>query len=380
MAEFPIPSFLENQSVEEIHARMRQYMPDDIDMSEGGHPFNLTIPTAYAHSYMAEFVVVEALKLIWPKYAQDYAEVMEDHAESRGLVRKAATYATGEITITGTPGTEIPAGSAFSTASINGEPAVEFVTTETVTIEAGGTVKAEVQAVEAGTIGNVPTGTIILKANQISGISDVTNEEEITGGTEEESTESLQSRIMDYDMAQGVSFVGSESDYKRWAMEVDGIGSAVVIPAVDDTGLITIVITDANGNPANETLREAVYNHIMRPDAPSERLAPINGGNIQIIAPETVAISVSVTIETSGSVSISTIKDSLLVALKEYMVEATQDAEVRYTKIASIVSRTTGVEDYKELLVNGGTDNIAITNQQLPTIDNDSLTVTAGTV
>ena len=380
MAVFPIPSFLENQSVEEIHARMRQQMPNDIDMSEGGHPWNLTMPTAYALSYMAEFVVVEAIKLIWPKYSQDYANVMDDHAEARSLVRKAATYATGEITITGTPATEIPKGSAFSTASINGEPAVEFITTETVTIEAGGTVKAEVQAVEAGTIGNVSAGTIILKANQITGISDVTNEEDITGGTEEESTESLQSRIMDYDASQGVSFVGSESDYKRWAMEVNGIGSAVIIPATDDSGLITIVLTDSNGDPANETLREAVYNHIMRPDAPEERLAPINGGNIQVIAPDTIEITIAVTIETDGAVSISTIKESILATLKEYLVEATQDEEVRYTRIGSIIARTAGVEDYKDLLVNGGTANIAINNQQLPIIEKDALVITAGTV
>lgn len=380
MADFPIPSFLENQSVEEIHERMLQQLPADIDKSEGGHPWNLTMPTAYEAAYMAEFVVVEAIKLIFPKYAQDYADVMEDHAETRGLERKAATYATGEITITGTAGTEIPEGSAFSTASVNGEPAVEFVTTETVIIPESGTVKVNIQAVEAGTVGNVPEGTIILKANQISAIRDVTNEEETTGGTEEESIESLQLRIIEYDAAQGVSFVGSESDYKRWALEVDGIGNAIIIPPTDDSGLITIVLTDANGDPANETLRTEVYNHIMRPDSPSERLAPINGGNIQVIAPETVEISITVTIETDGIVSINTIKESILASLKNYMVEAAQDGEVRYTKIGCVIARTNGVEDYKDLLVNGGIANITISNQQLPTIDAETLVVSSGIV
>lgn len=380
MAVFPIPSFLQNQSVEEIHERMMKYLPSDIDKSEGGHPWNLTMPSAYLGSYYAEFIVPEAIKIFFPKYAEDYPYIMNDHAETRGLVRKAATYAAGEITIKGTEGTEIPQGSAFSTASINGEPAVEFVTTETVVIGSSGSVKADVQAVEAGTVGNVPAGTVILKANKITGITDVTNEEDITGGTEEESTENLQERIIEYDAAQGVSFVGSEADYKRWAREVDGIGNAVIIPAQDDTGLITIIVTDANGEPANEALRTEVYNHIMRPDAPAERLAPINGGNIQVIAPQTIEISITVTIETDGIVSISTIKESLLATLRNYLVEATQDEEVRYTKIGSIIARTTGVEDYKELLVNGGTANIAISNHQLPTIDEDALVVTQGIV
>ena len=380
MAEFPIPSFLENQGVDDIHERMLKVLPENIDMSEGGHPWNLTRPTAYAAAYMAEFVVVEAIKLIFPKYAENYPDVMMDHAENRGMVRKAATYATGEITITGNANTEIPAGSSFSTASVNGEPAVEFVTTEDVVIGASGTVTVEIQAVEAGTVGNVPAGTIILKANQISGITDVTNADETSGGTEEESIEDLQKRIMEYDAMQGNSFVGSESDYKRWVLEVAGTGSAVIVPPADDSGLITIILTDANGEPANEELCEEVYNHIMRPDAPAERLAPVNGGNIQIIPPDTIVITISVIIEASYGVAIETIKESILKGLKAYMVEATQDGEVRYTKIGSLISETEGVEDYKSLLLNGGTDNISISDRQLPSIEESGLTVTAGTV
>ena len=370
MAEFPIPSFLENQGVDDIHERMLKVLPENIDMSEGGHPWNLTRPTAYAAAYMAEFVVVEAIKLIFPKYAENYPDVMMDHAENRGMVRKAATYATGEITITGNANTEIPAGSSFSTASVNGEPAVEFVTTEDVVIGASGTVTVEIQAVEAGTVGNVPAGTIILKANQISGITDVTNADETSGGTEEESIEDLQKRIMEYDAMQGNSFVGSESDYKRWVLEVAGTGSAVIVPPADDSGLITIILTDANGEPANEELCEEVYNHIMRPDAPAERLAP----------PDTIVITISVIIEASYGVAIETIKESILKGLKAYMVEATQDGEVRYTKIGSLISETEGVEDYKSLLLNGGTDNISISDRQLPSIEESGLTVTAGTV
>lgn len=380
MAEFPIPSFLENQSVDEIHAKMMKQLPEDIDKSEGGHPWNLTRPTAYEAAYMAEFVVAEAIKLIFPRYAQDYADIMMHHAETRGLERKAATYATGQITITGKAGSKIPKGSAFSTASVNGEPAVEFVTTEEVTIGDNGTVIADVIAVEAGTVGNVPAGTIILKANQLSEITAVTNDKDIDGGTEEESIESLQARIMEYDASQGVSFVGTESDYKRWAMEVDGTGGAVVIGAQDDSGLITIVLTDSNGEPANEALRTEVYNHIMRPDSPAERLAPINGGNIQVIAPDTIELTINVTVETDGVVTVATIKSSLLAALKTYLTEATEDREVRYTKIGAIIATIPGVEDYKDFTLNGGTNNIDISNQQLPTLNESNLVVTAGIV
>lgn len=380
MAEFPIPSFLENQSLDEIHSRMMQHLPKDIDKSEGNHPWNLTRPSAYLGAYFAEFIVPEAIKIFFPKYAENYTEVMDDHAETRGMVRKSATYATGEVTITGKAATEIPADTAFSTASINGEPAVEFVTTEDVIIGVSGTVKAKIKAVEAGTVGNVPAETIILKANKITGISGVTNAEETTGGTEAEDNETLQKRIIEYDASQGVSYVGSEADYKRWAMEVNGIGNVVIIPAEDDTGLITIILTDSAGNPANEDLCTAVYNHIMRPDAPEARLAPVNGGNIVVVAPETVDISVSVTIELDGTTSIEVIKDSILASLKKYMSEAIQDGEVKYTRIGALIAHTEGVNDYKSLLLNNGTSNLSISNQQLPVVEDENLTVTAGNV
>lgn len=380
MADFPIPSFLQNQSVEEIHKSMLQQLPENIDKSEGGHPWNLTRPHAYEAAYMAEFVLVEAIKLIFPKYAEDYADTMMDHAEMRGIERKAATYATGEITITGKAGTVIPAGSAFSTASVNGEPAVEFVTTEEVTIGSDETVTVAITAVEAGTVGNVPAGTIILKANAVSGITAVTNEEDTSGGTEEESIESLQQRIIEYDLSQSISYVGSEADYRRWAMEVPGVGNAVIIPAQDSSGLIQIIITDANGDPANEELCEDVYNHIMRPDAPAERLAPINGGNIEVVAPATVAITITAIVELEEGASIITVREKFLEALNLYMVEASQDSEVKYSRVYAILSGISGVEDHKNLLVNGGTANIAISNQQLPAIAADNLEITVGTV
>lgn len=379
MAELQLPSFLEEQGIDKLHKEMMTVLPETIDKSEGGHPWNLTRPSAYLGAYFAQFIVPEAIKLIFPQFAEDYADIMDEHAKNRGLVRKAATAATGEIVVTGSAGTNIPKGSAFSTASVNGEPAVEFKTTALAVIDETGTVTVGIEATETGSVGNVPAGTIILKANQITGISAVTNLVETSGGTEEETTESLQQRIMDYDMAKGVSFVGSEADYKRWALEVNGTGNAIVIEPSDDSGLIKIVLTDANGAPANEELRQAVYDHIMRPDAPEERLAPINGGYIQVVAPEYVSVTISAIVETDGT-PLSAIKTALVDGLADYVVEASEDREIRYSKVYSIISNTPGVEDFKSFLLNGGTSNIPINETQVLGVSEDTITLTEGTV
>ena len=65
--DFVVPSFLDNSSEEEIHKKMLDYLPDDIDKSEGGYVYDLTKPTAIEVSRMKEFELVEALKLIWPR-------------------------------------------------------------------------------------------------------------------------------------------------------------------------------------------------------------------------------------------------------------------------------------------------------------------------
>ena len=44
--EFTRPEFIENNSAEEIHQRMMNNLPADIDDMPGGFPFDFTMPAA----------------------------------------------------------------------------------------------------------------------------------------------------------------------------------------------------------------------------------------------------------------------------------------------------------------------------------------------
>lgn len=44
--EFNRPEFLEGNSAEEIHERMMNNLPDDIDDMPGGFPYDMTMPAA----------------------------------------------------------------------------------------------------------------------------------------------------------------------------------------------------------------------------------------------------------------------------------------------------------------------------------------------
>lgn len=385
MAEFTTPSFLLNRSTNDNHAKMKEVLPADIDLSEGGHAWNMTRPTALIVAEICQFVLPEVIKLIFPQWS--YGEYLDYHANDRGLVRRKATAAVGQVTITGPAETIIPKGSLFSTASVNGAASVNYETLEEVQIPESETVTVDVQCTQTGIIGNTGANTVVLVSSRLTGVKSVTNAEPLTGGTEEEDDESLILRISEYDRSQGDNYVGSVADYKRWATSVDGVGSATIIPAQDTTGLVTIVLTDSNGDPATEQLCISVYNHIMRPDNPDERLAPVNA-LLSVVPPATLEISIQATVELGNNATLESVKEAFLAQLELYLPVALDEGEIKYTRVAAALAATKGANDFSNLqiglitdgTVSYGTSNIAITTSQLPTINADDLILTAGTV
>ena len=379
MSDFIAPSFLENHSAEEVHETMKSIIPEDLDLSEGSHAFNMTMPTALVVAELCEFILPEVIKLIFPEWS--YGEFLDGHAKSRRITRRAATAASGVLTITGEPNTIIPAGSLFSTAAVNDEPSVDYMTLADTTIPAGKTVKVPVQCTQTGIVGNAPENTIILVAGKNTGITAVTNEAPVTGGTEEEDDDSLIERINESDLSQGDSYGGSASDYKRWATSVAGVGEATVISAQDDSGLVTIIITDSNGEPATEQLCTQVYNYIMKPDAEGSRLAPINA-RLAVEPPSTVAVGITATIVLVEGATIESVTAGFVENLTGYLPLAMAEQEIKYSKVYSALSSTEGVSDFSDLKIgiagqSYGTANIPVSTTQLPTVSEDSIVLTA---
>ena len=385
MDTFVTPDFLENRGQDQWHELMKTIIPEDIDLSEGSHGWNMTRPTALVAAQICEFLIPEVIRLVFPEFS--YGEYLNEHAKGRNISRRAATAANGELTITGDAGTVIQAGSLFSSAAVNDEPSVDYKVLTSVKIPASGTITAKVQCTQKGIIGNAPANAIVLVSSRITGIRSVTNPEAVTGGTEEESDEALIARILEYDQSQGNNYVGSVSDFKRWAFSVDGVGGATVIPAQDEANLVTIVITDSNGDAATEHLCTSVYNYIMSPDNPDARLAPINT-RLSVKAPSTMAIGITATVELADGATLDSVKEAYMARLVDYLATALDDGEIKYTRVAAALAAVEGANDFSDLqvglkngdAVNYGVTNIPITTSQLPTVAADDLILTVGTV
>ena len=385
MSEYVTPDFLKNRTTEDNFKKITAIMPQNIDLSAGNHAWNMTRPTALGMAEMCEAILPRVLQQIIPGWS--YGTYLDGHAKSRNMTRRPATAATGEITITGKAGLVIPTGSLFSTAAVNDAPSMDYATDVSATIPTEGSVTVPVTCVSTGSAGNTLANTIILVTSKLTGITSVTNGDAITGGTDEETDESLRARIEEADQSQGNSYTGCPADYKRWATSVAGVGEATIIPAQDDSGLVRIILTDANGDPATTNLCDAVYNYIMKPDEPDKRLAPI-GANLSVNPPDTIEISIKATIELVDNATIESVKAAYMAKLAAYLPVAFGDGEIKYTRVAAALASVAGANDYADLqlgIKNGdsvtyGTANISVSAAQLPTIAEGDLVLTAGTV
>lgn len=359
---FTPPEFIENNSPEEIQRRMMNSLPEGIDDTPGGFPWDFTFPTAIQKAELIQFHLVRTLMLMFPMWA--WGDWLDRHAEMCGLTRRPAGRASGVLTVQGDSGIQIKTGSMFATPATEKDSSILFRVTEDAEIPAEGTVDVPVTAVSPGTKSNVPAGTVTLMAIPVKGIASATNKEAMTGGTDIEDDESLRERIQESNSAP-ISFVGNDSDYIRWAKEVVGVGSVVVIPEWDGPGTVKLVILDANGKPGNESILNQVYDHIVSPEDRKARLAPI-GATVTVAAPETVSLTFSAVVVLDSDFSMETVQDGFAKNIRLYYEEAKQEEMLVYTQMAAVLSDTVGVDDYMDFRVNGETKNIPISQALYP--------------
>ncbi len=140
-----------------------------------------------------------------------------------GLRVLPAQKATGYLTVTGPPGTVIPAGWLAETAA-----GIQFYAVTEAEIREDGTALVPAMAVEKGPYGNVEAGTVttITNPGAVAGVESVTNLKPFTGGRERETDEEYRDRYyVSVDYAGGVN-----ADAIRAALlqEVEGIMEAKV--------------------------------------------------------------------------------------------------------------------------------------------------------
>ncbi len=312
------------------------------------------------------------LKTIWDKiiyvaqcminpYNMDYEDLVDFVYYRRNIVAKKETFASGLLTVTNGSGT-IRTGDIFETSS-----GVQYSATSTQTVAQNRTF--EVQCLTAGNVGNAAANTITVIPTTIQGIVEVTNSSAFTNGYEKESKESIWQRYLD-DIQKPVTS-NNKYHYRKWALEVTGVGEAIVKPLWDGDNTVKVVIVDSNKNVPSADLIAAVQEYI---DPGSDDLGE-GQARIGVFCTVTGATaktlnlsfsSLTIASDADQSTVIQNIKDSVEAYLKSVVFDENV-SYISYAKIGSLVMFSEGVLDYSGFQINNATNNITLT-------DNDSTT------
>ncbi len=358
-----LPDFLTDEDEYAILDRMQARVPDDIDKSEGSYIYDAL---ACVSNELAQMKVDMGEYLNCGFAGSTFGEYLDARCDEHGITRKAAIKATGQVRFTGAAGTVIPAGTTVSTSAdlVTNTGAVEFITGQEAAVPAEGYVSVDIEAVEAGKTGNVAAGAVVLLATPVNGVSAVTNESPITGGADTESDDDLRARFFARVRTPGTS--GNKSDYMQWALGVAGVGAALVIPLWNGPGTVKVVLLDSDKQPASQAIVDAAQEYIDPDPGLGEGKAPI-GAAVTVEAATTVNVDVTATVVLTGVRTLAEVQGLFEAALADYLesIAFSSDPTARYVRIGSMLLDTEGVQDYSNLLVNGGTGNVAIADGQV---------------
>ena len=274
---------------EAIRNRMLSRISDEWDKTEGSYIYDSISPV----SIEMVFIAMMAKKILKQGFIQTAEGIFLDYrSDEHGLSRKEATYAIGKIKIVGNIGAKIPKGLKVATEAdtVLDIQSVEFLTTEDVVIAEEGYVYAPIQAMNAGSIGNVTANKIIVVMESNSNITSITNEEQTLGGTDIELDDNLRSRTLDYVRTPGTS--GNVQNYKQWALSIPGVTAVHVKPLWNGNGTVKVIILGGDNEPATDELVKKVQDYIVGDNNLGERQAPI-GADVTVVSAEAITININ---------------------------------------------------------------------------------------
>ena len=342
----------EMETRKNILDRLKQYYTeiagDKVNIIEGGFVWD----TLSANSKEFEKAYAEMALIIEASFPQtSWGDWLTKKAEEHGIIRQEATSSSVILTVTGQAGTTVQEGSLFST-----NDGKNFITVETKKIEFTGTVDIKAQSQDVGISCNVDAETIIKIPMSIYGVSAVTNKNSAYDGFDEETDEELLERLL-FKVRQPATS-GNKNHYIIWATNVEGVGGVKVLPLWNGNGTVKVIITNAENEIASEDLIAKVQNYI-------DEQRPI-GATVTVVSPKPLNIDIGLKV-TKGSGNPNEIKN---VVNDFFKTTAFEREYVSYAQVGKVIleKTATGVQDYSNLTLNNKAENIALTDEQLPTV------------
>lgn len=324
------------ETYNEIYGRMK-----NVYEQETGDSFNEKSDIAIRLKVLAGEIFKMQTNLEWWK-RQMFAvtasgECLDKLASQRGIERKQAVKATGEITFSiAQPCSHdiiIPKGCVVATA----DPVpVRFVTTEDEEISAGNTlVSVYADAEQAGSNGNIAIGYAVVPVSVPSEVEQVTNRDKFTGGCDAETDDELRKRIRDTYVNTSNGTNGAY--YEQLALSVDGVAKACAVGKVRGVGTVNVYVTGTDAAVST--------NVVAKVQAIVEKQRELNVDVIVTNAQRT-ACNMSVTVYAEDGYSSSEVKTLLSNAFADYVNSIPIGGTFHLTELGAKLIATGCINNY----------------------------------
>ncbi len=335
-------------SADEILKLLLDAMPDSYQKTVGFPTYDLL--AAAALKIANTDAEVEAAKLKLNPENLKGSEFDRYIFPRTGLLRRAATFSTGVIHVTGNG--IVNFGDLFESAG-----GVQFMVAEAVNVTGEADVK--VTCMRDGTVGNLPAHTITQMPVTIQGISGCDNPEPTNEGYEEETDTSYYERHIIKVRTPPTS--GNVYHYITWARETPGVGYAKVFPCARGENTVDVVLVGQDGRPATKALVEKVQEHID-PGSTGEGYgeAPIGARCFVSAAaahPVTLRAKLLPVDVDAQEAAAEAVKQSVTAYLGSV---ALRQNYISYAQITAAVLSADGIKDFENLTIDGGTANVII--------------------
>lgn len=274
-------------------------------------------------------------------------EFLRRHCSGIGLFAKQKSKATGTILVDGSIDSALSVGELLRRAD-----GFQYLISESVILSAQQQ-SIKVIADKAGFDGNCASGTILTFVNAVDGVNSTATVELIGAGADDETDKELLSRYVEY--MRNLYMGGADSDYKKWALEVEGISRAWVYPHEMGAGTVTVRTMSPNGFPDNILLQK-VKDYI-------DGKRPVTAKRIFVLAPLSKPIDIEIA---NLQPNTQEMRDAITASLSaSFNTNSEPGGVVLVSKINSAILSTLNLIDYKLVTP---TDNIQCGDGELATL------------
>ena len=331
-----------NQTYEVIKQRILDNINIDIDKREGSFTSNMVSPLseelAKAYINMSDILSLGFID-------DTFDTFLDKRVSEFGVYRKEGVKATGEIKVEGkegatiTNGTLVKANDLYFTVLND----IELPTDNILYVEAN----------EVGYKYNLLANTEFELVEKNDKVTKLVNEANFSKGVDIESDEDLRKRFVK--VVNNPSTSGNKAHYEEWALEVDGVGRAIVYPLWNGNGTVKVMIVGNDNKAVSEDIINNCKLHI-------EENMPI-GCQLTVTTPSLLNITIKANIELKEGYDIEDVKLDFEASLNKYLKGVT--TELTYSKVYGLLVNHVGVEDVTSFTINDSNANISISEDKI---------------